>query len=715
MMSVTDAENGVDIVFSESVRNVREGYISAVKTDGLSITLDDLEILSETAKPTLFIGKESDVYGNSYDRASGKNVPLALVFDTAEGALDAYPGGERVIKSDFLKTDKLSGRLKLSLYKTEKGYTVGLKTDFAELAGEITEAVLSQATGLLEKSIVMLSSWDSGSSYSVTFEGLHELNCGDANADGSFDIRDLVRLKNAAAGTENADMENLGLDYTDEITSETVAAVRRALAENREFKIAPPEVPSNTDITDNSSLLPQILPDDAVTVDSNGTPDWVSGLILGEMRIKTATPEGTLDSAVRVLDHYAEMGINGVWITPVYDPGVSGNGYTNLGLNTVDPAITGETDYALGWERVGEFVKEAHKRNIRVILDVISWGTTAESPIIKEHPEWYSENASAWGPAFDWSNSELREWFIKNLVNISEVTGCDGFRLDVEPNTSGYTVYGELRSRLLSRGRKLFMMSEWYNDRKGVYDCEQIGVTGITQDYNSEKPVYRFLDKYDIVSSIKNGVNIGGSTAQNPGGNYRYYVNTLSCHDNKYTVINGNRIAIGYQAIFSPFIPMWYLGEEWNNSRDSDLNSKGSVLYFNSIHWEQLENTENREFFEAVKRMIRVRRKYTEIYTAYPEKFKDTAITAISGVGINAVSYARYSGNSAIIVIPNYSNVRSEVNLSLPISETGLSGYRYFTVTDGETGELLTVARGVEALKIAVEAMSQRIIRICAE
>ena len=71
---------------------------------------------------------------------------------------------------------------------------------------------------------------------------------------------------------------------------------------------------------DNSALIPKIVDDSQVVMEDSGnglmSPDWVKTLIIGEITIARCTPEGTFQAAVKVLDHYQEMGINGLWLTP---------------------------------------------------------------------------------------------------------------------------------------------------------------------------------------------------------------------------------------------------------------------------------------------------------------------------------------------------------------------------------------------------------------
>ena len=125
---------------------------------------------------------------------------------------------------------------------------------------------------------------------------------------------------------------------------------------------------------DNSALIPKILPDSQVRLEGY-SPDWVKTLIMAECRIETATSEGTFASATRVLDHYAEMGVNGLWIDPIYERGSKGNGYGNFGPLTIEPLLTGAKTTDDSFRVVSHFVDEAHRRNIRIFFDIIVWGT----------------------------------------------------------------------------------------------------------------------------------------------------------------------------------------------------------------------------------------------------------------------------------------------------------------------------------------------------
>lgn len=479
---------------------------------------------------------------------------------------------------------------------------------------------------------------------------------------------------------------------------------------------------TKTSYIDNSSLIPAIVSDDKVQLDEAGTPDWASSLIFGTANLNNATPEGTLEAAVKVLDHYAEMGINGLWVLPVYDPGTAEypNGYENLGPHTINPKLTGTTDYAEGWKKMAWFVEEAHKRNIRVILDIITWGANGESKLLEEKPNFFSTSNGAGGYYFNWDNDEFVEWYIQNAVDIVLKTGCDGLRYDTEPSYAGYDVAIEIRERLWKAGKKPFMMSERENERGQAYDIGQCGMTeGVSYEtYKSVDPIYFWLDKYNIVDSIKNGEHYGTQASQDldDGGTYHYYTFCVTNHDYNHTVVNGNRAAVGYQAVFTPFIPVILLGEEFNNPQHND-NPLNAALYFNRIDWDCLNDPENRALYEDIKAMIRIRRTYKEIFEYYPEQFKDSNICKVNVKGCEVSQpYARYSGDTAMLVIPNYNlhDKDAKMTVYVPFAGTGLDYYRSYTVTDVETGEVIVKGSASKVAKftVSVPHSDQRVFMV---
>ena len=205
-----------------------------------------------------------------------------------------------------------------------------------------------------------------------------------------------------------------------------------------------------TDKIDNSSLLSYEGGDKTVMAPSDEkgeltSPAWLDTAVMVELRIDTASIGGTFKDSYDLIDFYAETGVNVLWLAPIYERGAGGNGYGNIGLHRIEPGLTGTQDQEAGWNELKKFVDYAHSKGVYILLDIITWGTMYASPLIAEHPDWYS--GEAWGnAAFNWRNEEFKEWFISNAVANIEKTGADGYRCDCEPFTAGYAVYTEIPS-----------------------------------------------------------------------------------------------------------------------------------------------------------------------------------------------------------------------------------------------------------------------------
>ncbi|MEK6796486.1 MAG: alpha-amylase family glycosyl hydrolase [Spirochaetota bacterium] len=456
-------------------------------------------------------------------------------------------------------------------------------------------------------------------------------------------------------------------------------------------------------------LIPKLLSDDQVQIEGF-SPDWVKTLIMAQFRIETATPEGTFAAATRVLDHYAEMGVNGLWINPIWGRGSKINGYGNFGCHTIESALTGADTLDGSYQVVKQFVDEAHRRNIRVIFDIIVWGTRTNSDLVAEHPEFYTRNTDGslsmvyGGYRLNWKSEELRKWFLGHAVKFILATGADGYRVDLAPDTSGY-YFKEVRDALYAQGRKIILVSETGNERRETFDFEQVGVLGRDEDpdWADKKHLkeqmerwgerYSFLIRSNITEVIKSGFGIGkGSLVkQHLGGHFRFYTYNLLCHDNPKPFVQGNRVRIGYQAIFAPFIPLWWIGEEWNNPRlwiTMPGERSTGCMFFNTIDWGQRDAPSNRAFFEDVKRYIRIRRTYPELFEYYPESTRDANIAAVastrSGAPNPLQAYARFNREKAVMVVPNYQCTSSEdvIRIDPPYELLGISDMEKCVLTD---------------------------------
>ena len=460
---------------------------------------------------------------------------------------------------------------------------------------------------------------------------------------------------------------------------------------------------------DNRDLLPAYKPDSEVRMEKRAdgrleTPDWIKSLILMEVRIDSASSDGTVKGLIPVLDHLAEAGVNGIWLTP---PLNGGNGYGNFGIHTVSALLTGEKEPVRQWRVLRKFVDEAHRRNIRVFFDVVTWSVTKHeggSPLLKQKPEWFGDYYAPYaGWLWKWEDRELNEWFASRLIEWFLMTGVDGFRCDCAPQYSGFEPYRVVKERMRKFGRKVVFIAEWTTSRKNVFDLDQL--TFCYKNAKGRRMTHWLGDVYlkeNIVDFIRNGNGLRAyDDFDREPGRERYYTYMLSCHDSPRYVVNGSPVAIGYQAIFAPFIPLWYIGEEWNNpphffydyyyKRDKHSAPRKWNLYRNTIDWGAKEK--NREFFEQVKKMIRIRRSNPDIFEYFPDDHRQSNICKVTTDQNGLLqAYARYRNGRAVLIVPNSSGESRRFRVTIPFRETGLKERIAYTVRDLLTEK--TVATG---------------------
>ncbi|MBQ3866941.1 MAG: hypothetical protein II789_00190 [Clostridia bacterium] len=243
----------------------------------------------------------------------------------------------------------------------------------------------------------------------------------------------------------------------------------------------------------------------------------------------------------------------------------------------------------------------------------------------------------------------------------------------------------------VDKGKYIIIISEDGSSRRKTYDFEQDGVLWYEKRDRGgvyQEPLIWYVDGgLDIVESVKKGTGLGAASVQNTkrAGKAKYYTNCITNHDYQKRIVLGNRLNIGYAAITAPFIPLWYMGDEFNCSW------RPAVQYDMTVNYADADKDANRVFLEDVKRMIRVRRTYSDIFEYWTDDHRQSNICAVNvreSRGLTA--YARYAGNKAVLILPNNDKKADPyVTAEVPFEKCGINGYKTYKVTDLWNGEVL--------------------------
>ena len=433
-------------------------------------------------------------------------------------------------------------------------------------------------------------------------------------------------------------------------------------------------------------------------------PRWIEDLVIVEANIAKVTPEGTFATATgELLDHMADMGVNGLWVTPFFDNEGNANTvshYGNRGPHTFGADCFRAVDHEERKEELRRFVKRAHRKNIYVFIDVVTYGALATSPMYQAYinktecegmdvSEWFTGSPAFSGYRYNWKSKSLQGWFSDRMVDLIREYDFDGFRVDSEPSYLWYDddgdgiadtyadIFTDVRLRVAgyektadgnyvypqnANGRKLVIFSEKNNLREYSYDFEQMGVIHYGNELTigfqlmPETRKNWFLEE-DIVSAVKQGRFADGrwfterlKVGEEFRNCFQYYSYCLSNHDTHSSFLNGQIIPPLYQAVFAPFIPIWYYGEEcgFEDSEKVWINSK--KINIKAL----LKIRKNKSFYEKFKRAIWIRRTYPELFRVFPPDIRNTNIERVEcEEGI--LSYARVSDDRIAIVVANTS------------------------------------------------------------
>lgn len=173
---------------------------------------------------------------------------------------------------------------------------------------------------------------------------------------------------------------------------------------------------------------------------------------------------GDIQGIIQKLDYLSELGINAIWLSPIYESPQVDFGYDVSDYRKIDASFGNFNDFRT-------LLKRAHKKGIKVILDMIlnhtsdkhPWFIESKSSIDNHKRDWYiwkkgegKKHPNNWKSAFakkaweydtqtksyyyhsffkeqpdlNWRNPQLKEAMFNEIRFWLEM-GVDGFRLDV--------------------------------------------------------------------------------------------------------------------------------------------------------------------------------------------------------------------------------------------------------------------------------------------
>ncbi|WP_054870560.1 alpha-amylase family glycosyl hydrolase [Caloranaerobacter sp. TR13] len=367
---------------------------------------------------------------------------------------------------------------------------------------------------------------------------------------------------------------------------------------------------------------------------------------------------GDLRGIIEKLDYIKSLGVTAIWITPVFKNEYGGyHGYWINDFYKVDPHLGTLND-------LKELVQEAHKRDIKIILDYVVNHTGYKSPWLKDekYKDWFhpKKNISNWNdqkqleegwifglPDLDQDNPEVKKYFIDNALWWIEQTGIDGLRLDTVKHVPK-SFWNEFAYKIKSKYPNFFLLGEvWHDNPRYLEQYHELGIDSLT-NYPLYTGLRKTFTRFGKANSLVNAIK-RQSAFTNPELNGIFVDN----HDNRRLVTEAKENGKAYlkQALTFimtyPGIPIIYYGTEIAMQGGDDPDNR------RDMEWDKIDNSEMLSYF---KKLTSLRNSNEALYNGDFELLNYDSYF---------LSYIRKKGNSKFIIIYNLQTKEKDVTINL--------------------------------------------------
>ena len=206
--------------------------------------------------------------------------------------------------------------------------------------------------------------------------------------------------------------------------------------------------------------------------------------VIYQMNVGAFTAEGTFQAAQQGLDRLDTLGVDILWLMPVYPRGATMHSpYASMNFRAVNP------DYGTVAD-LKAFVSRAHELGMKVWLDWVPNHVAVENPWVTSHPEYFTKDDKGqmihphgWGDVFElnYQNEALVNEMNGALKFWVDSCDVDGFRCDyVSSPTIPVSYWQNIIAELKSKsGKTVEFLSE-----TDITNAENIRIDSCGFDYD---------------------------------------------------------------------------------------------------------------------------------------------------------------------------------------------------------------------------------------
>lgn len=378
--------------------------------------------------------------------------------------------------------------------------------------------------------------------------------------------------------------------------------------------------------------------------------------VIYEMNVGSFTSAGTFAAAQAKLDDLRKLGIDILWLMPIYPRGGGINSpYAATNFKAVNP------NYGT-IATLKSLVDRAHELGMEVILDWVPNHTATNAVWVTQHPEYYTTqngqmvHPNNYGDVYqlNYNSPALCEAMNDCLRFWIDQTGIDGYRCDYVSSPAIPGSYWSSTIPMLrnyAAGKTITMLAE----ADIVHDANKLLNVGFDYDYAwnfQSGKLARFGPNGTSASTLKGYCESFISESQGKSFDRMTY---LTNHDQNFNdggktlqaMYGANKYAFTTLFFTIYGMPLLYNGQEVGNDQILD--------YFNDtkINW----NSTDAKMKNTIATLVALRHTQPALANGTPTTF----LTCSSG---NVLAYAKTSGDNTVLVLLNLGTASTTVTVS---------------------------------------------------
>ena len=200
----------------------------------------------------------------------------------------------------------------------------------------------------------------------------------------------------------------------------------------------------------------------------SASPSWAAKSVIYEVNVRDYSTEGKLTSVTADIPRLKKLGIDILWLMPIYPigetsrKGTMGSPYSVKDYKAVNPDLGTDTD-------LHSLINTAHAAGMHVVLDWVANHSAFDNPWALNHKDWYNQDAQGnptWPAGTDWTdvadlnynNQDMRAAMLDAMKYWVTTFGIDGYRCDAAWGVD--TAFWESASTALREIKPVWMVAE---------------------------------------------------------------------------------------------------------------------------------------------------------------------------------------------------------------------------------------------------------------